>query len=154
MYRGNTLRKDSRKHEDDYAGARKRQHNPYAAMDGRGLRPISPRETNCPKRNPLHDALLLSEFKGHIEKWKKETRHWSSLARILLHPSYMRIIALAGKIPHHEGAKLLLIELAEEPRHWFRALEAVTGENPVRPEYDFDQSVEAWLDYGESHGII
>jgi len=47
-----------------------------------------------------------------------------------------------------------LEELQKEPDHWFEALSAITGEDPVKPEDDFDQAVDAWLEWGRQRRII
>ena len=45
-------------------------------------------------------------------------------------------------------------ELEADPDHWFAALEAITGQNPVKPEYNFDKAVNAWLRWGRERKII
>jgi len=50
--------------------------------------------------------------------------------------------------------KRSLLEIQEEPDHWFAALTAITGEGPVQPQHDFDEAVEAWLEWGRQKGII
>ena len=50
--------------------------------------------------------------------------------------------------------KFILQELATKPYHWFWALESITGENPVHPDDDFDQAVEAWLRWGRERKLI
>ena len=41
-----------------------------------------------------------------------------------------------------------------KPDFWFDALTAFTGENPVDPDCNFDESVDAWLEWGNMKGII
>ncbi len=89
-----------------------------------------------------------------IARWKTDTMHWSSITRMIAHPSYLRIIGLAQYSNNHEVERTLLRELETEPDHWFAALTALTGEDPTRPEYDFDESVNAWLEWGRAKGII
>jgi hypothetical protein len=55
---------------------------------------------------------------------------------------------------NNELERLILEELREDPDHWFDALTAITGENPVREEYDFDEATEAWLEWGRKKGIL
>lgn len=97
---------------------------------------------------------LEKAFREHVNRWKDETGHLSSLARAVAHPSYLRIIGLAKNSKDHQIERLLLHELETDPDHWFDALEAVTGENPVRPEYDFDEALQAWTSWGRENGII
>jgi hypothetical protein len=98
--------------------------------------------------------LPADEFRRHLARWKKETGHLSSLTKAMDHPSYKRIIELAQESSGFEIERLLLNELAIEPDHWFQALTEITGEDPVKPEDDFDAAVSAWLDWGKRKGII
>jgi len=95
-----------------------------------------------------------SRFREHAERWKRETRHWSSVTNMLAHPSYHRIIALTNRFTRREVVRLLLNELQNEPDYWFAALTAITGHDPVRPEDDFDESVNAWIAWGRQEGIL
>ena len=97
---------------------------------------------------------LAEVFREQVDRWKNETGHLSSLIKAVAHPSYLRIIGLAKESSGHEIERLLLRELEVEPDHWFPALAAVTGENPVKPEDDFDQAVAAWISWGKTKGII
>ena len=51
---------------------------------------------------------------------------------------------------------LLLRELARDPDHWFWALEAITGQNPVPAEavVSVATTVEAWLAWGRREGLL
>ncbi len=97
---------------------------------------------------------LRQLFRAEVEQWKKDTQHWSSVTKMLAHPSYLRVVGLSRYSAGSEIERLLLEELGNEPDYWFDALAAVTGENPVRPNYDFDESVNAWLEWGRQKGII
>ncbi len=101
-----------------------------------------------------NNALLTRSFHEQAERWKRETQHWSSVTKMLAHPSYLRIIGLSRLSTGDEIERLLLEELQAEPDFWFDALMAITGENPVPPESDFDASVSAWLEWGKKKGII
>lgn len=105
------------------------------------------------ERRSKHQEILF-ELYTHIKKWKSDTTHWSSIIKMLSHPSYLRIIELAQYFHAHEVVKALLQELATEPDHWFTALTAITGEDPTQPEHDFDEAVNAWLVWGQKKEII
>lgn len=92
------------------------------------------------------------EFERHVSKWKLETGHLSVLAKRTSHESHLRIIALAAK--SREILRLLLLELQSEPDHWFTALRAATGEDPVQEDCDFDQAVEAWMNWARARSIL
>ncbi len=104
-------------------------------------------------RKKEHSPLEES-FREQVDLWKNETAHLSSITKAIAHPSYLRIIGLANRSVNHEIERLLLHELESEPDHWFAALNAITGEDPVRPEDDFDGAVNAWLMWGREKGII
>jgi hypothetical protein len=93
-------------------------------------------------------------FREQAERWKKDTQHWSSVTKMLAHPSYLRIVGLAREATGNEIERLLLEELEAEPDYWFYALTAVTGEDPVQPQDDFDGAVNAWLEWGRRKGYI
>ena len=99
-------------------------------------------------------SFVEREFSRLCEEWKRDTMHWSSMTRMLSHRSYLGIIGLAARADRHEVERLLLEELQREPDHWFDALSAITGEDPVKPEHDFDQAVNAWLEWGRQRRII
>jgi len=94
-----------------------------------------------------HD--LESEFKLQADQWRRETLHTSSLTKMVMHPSYLRIIGMGrGVLP------LLFKELAERPDHWLVALNAITGQDPAPAESTFDEAVGAWLDWGRRHEYL
>jgi hypothetical protein len=104
--------------------------------------------------NRENTGKLAPLFRTQVERWKEDTQLWSSVTKMLAHPSYLRIVGLARESNGTEIERLLLEELELEPDYWFDALSAITGENPVLPEHNFDQSVEAWLRWGRDRGII
>jgi len=88
----------------------------------------------------------------HVAKWKDETANLSSIAKMVLHPSYLRLIALGGRSPNVVG--ILLRELRSEPDYWFEALKAITGEDAATADSDLDESVRLWLEWGTVRGIV
>ena len=105
-------------------------------------------------RRRSKERSLEQSFREHVEHWKDETLHLSSETKAIAHPSYLRIIGLSKDSTGRELERLLLRELESEPDIWFAALSAITGEDPVKSEHDFDESVEAWLAWGRNNGII
>ena len=102
------------------------------------------------EQQPSLDEL----FRRSVEEWKQATGHWSSITKALAHPSYLRVIGLAKVSQDEEIEQLLLRELQDEPDYWFAALTAITGEDPVKPEDDFDSAVASWIEWGRNRGII
>jgi hypothetical protein len=99
---------------------------------------------------------LRYSFREHVERWKNDTQHWSSVAKMIAHPSYLRIVGLAGQAGANEIERWLLQELQAEPDYWFDALNALAGEDedPVPPLDDFDGAVNAWLAWGHRKGLL
>lgn len=90
-------------------------------------------------------------FSACLIKWKKDTAYSSSLSDIVMHPSYQRIIGIGP-----DAVPFILQELAENGGHWFWALQALTGENPVQEE-DFGRikkMKEAWLSWGRARNLV
>lgn len=102
--------------------------------------------------SPENGASRL--FYREADQWKNDTMHWSSVTKMIAHPSYLRIIGLGRMFRQGEIEKLILGELQTDPDHWFDALVAITGENPVRQNDDFDAAVNAWLEWGRQNRII
>lgn len=89
------------------------------------------------------------EFSLLVAQWEKETSLFSSLDKICMHPAYQRIIGMGEKI-----LSLIFGELERNPAHWFWALSAITGENPIQPDQrgNLRKMARAWLDWAKSHG--
>ena len=64
---------------------------------------------------------------------------------------YQQIIGLGPSV-----LPVLVGELAREPDHWFWALEAITGQNPVPAEAvgNVAAMTEAWLAWGRREGLL
>jgi hypothetical protein len=73
---------------------------------------------------------------------------------MLAHPSYLRIVGLARESTGNELERLLLEELKADPDYWFYALAAISGEDPVQPQDDFDGAVNAWLEWEEKKDTL
>jgi hypothetical protein len=87
-------------------------------------------------------------FQEHVKRWRNETGHLSSVAKMTAHLSYLRIIGLG-----RDAVPLILKELKERPDHWLVALNAITGEDPALEGMTFREAVEAWIKWGQSRGL-
>jgi hypothetical protein len=89
------------------------------------------------------------KFQRLAAVWRAETGHLSSITKMFNHPAYQEIIALGQDV-----VPSLLRDLEKEPEHWFAALRAITGAQPVPPEDrgQIDKMVEAWLRWANEHG--
>ncbi len=88
-------------------------------------------------------------FHELVALWKRERGPHSSSARLAEHPAYQQIIRMGPQV-----VPLLLRELETTPDHWFRALHALTGADPV-PEQSRGKVKEmaaAWLSWARTQG--
>lgn len=96
---------------------------------------------------------LLTEgrFRRLAAEWKEQARYLSDSRRMAMLQPYQAIIGMGLAV-----VPLILEELRAEPHHWYWALEAITGDNPVPVDVDGDMSRirEAWLEWGRQQGLI
>ena len=92
---------------------------------------------------------VTARFRRLADQWISDSENFSSVDDMILHPAYQEITGMGPAV-----ISLLIEELDREPNHWFAALHAVTGQNPVAPEDagDVDKMVEAWLEWAEARG--
>ena len=95
-------------------------------------------------------------FQTFAKEWKARKRTSSRAQDIIIHPSYMRIVGM-GK----PAVPFILLQLQAEvrhaePDHWFAALWAITGENPVPPASrgNLVEMAKAWIDWGVARGFL
>lgn len=88
-------------------------------------------------------------FRDLVAKWKADTMYVSSVTQMATHPAYQQIIGMG-----RSALPLLLRELAENGGHWFWALKAITGDDPVPPEDrgNVARMTAAWLAWGRANG--
>jgi hypothetical protein len=98
---------------------------------------------------PSASAELERRFLDLVAAWKRERGPHSSSARLAEHQAYQQIIGMGADV-----IPFLLRELEREPDHWFRALHALTGANPVPSEArgNVREMAAAWLRWGRQQG--
>jgi hypothetical protein len=84
-------------------------------------------------------------------KWERETAHLSSATEMAIHPAYQQIIGMGPT-----AIPFMLAELKIRPGHWFWALKAITGDDPVPPEHRgrVKQMAQDWLGGGKRQGYL
>ncbi|MCI0681853.1 MAG: hypothetical protein L0Y71_07090 [Gemmataceae bacterium] len=92
---------------------------------------------------------LDHRFSQLATRWKHERGPHSSSARLTEHPAYQAIIAMGV-----DAVPLIFRELEREPDHWFRALAALTGADPVPLESrgKIREMADVWLRWGRAAG--
>ena len=99
------------------------------------------------------DTYCLRQFLLLAEQWYEERGVTSSFSKMTSCPSYLRIIGMGPK-----AVPLIISQLKREgrnPDHWFVALQAITGEDPIREEARGNtvSMAQAWLDWAEKNGV-
>lgn len=89
-------------------------------------------------------------FRELARRWREDTETMSSIEDMALHPAYQRIIGMGPAV-----LPLILRELERAPDHWFWALRAITGADPVAPEQrgDIRGMAAAWLAWARREGL-
>lgn len=97
-----------------------------------------------PRKEPHPEEIEL-RFLNLKARWESETAHLSSTIEIVMNSNYQQIIGMGQPV-----IPLLLKDLAQEPKLWFWALHAITGQNPVDPDDAgrVRKMAEAWLAWG------
>ncbi len=92
---------------------------------------------------------IEQKFQRLAAVWRAETAYLSSVTQMVNHPAYQEIIALGQDV-----LPSILRDLAKQPDHWFAALRAITGAQPVPPEDRgrVERMAEAWLRWAKEHG--
>jgi hypothetical protein len=85
-----------------------------------------------------------------VTEWKQATRYTSSMSDLATHPAYQRIIGLGPA-----ALPLILRELRRAPDHWFWALKAITGEDPVpsTARGNLSEMTKVWLRWAAERGL-
>ncbi|WP_199246396.1 hypothetical protein [[Phormidium] sp. ETS-05] len=97
----------------------------------------------------LAPADIEAQFLELASQWRRETVMMSLVQKMSMHPAYQRIIGMGQPV-----VPLILRELEQEADHWFWALQAITGANPVLPEQRgrLTEMADAWIQWGRENG--
>lgn len=92
---------------------------------------------------------LEEQFHDLSTKWREEVAFVSMTDEIVMNMSYQRIIGMGKPV-----IPFILRDLVSTNDHWFWALEALTGENPVAPEDrgNIAKMVSAWVEWANKNG--
>ena len=97
----------------------------------------------------LRNADPQLAFEALASEWKEQVGGSSFVAEKTRHPAYQKIIEMGQVV-----VPFLLRELEQKPTHWFEALKAITGANPIQPEQRgrTKKMAQAWLKWGREQG--
>jgi hypothetical protein len=93
---------------------------------------------------------IAERFDELVRRWREETASLSSTTAQATHAAYQRIIGMGP-----DALLLILRELEDHGGHWFWALRAITGLDPVRAEERGRVSLmrQAWLRWAREQGF-
>lgn len=96
-------------------------------------------------------ADIKDLFEDLKNEWKSKSRYMSNSAQMATVWEYQQIIGLGPQV-----VPFILAELQRETDHWFWALEAIAGVNPVKLEDagNVDRMAAAWSEWGQREGLI
>lgn len=103
-----------------------------------------------PDIHTVESSTIETQFLDLAQQWKAAVALLSSTSAMIAHPAYRAIINLGPPV-----VPLLLRELEQGPVHWFEALHAITGEDPVPPE-DWGKvqaMADAWVRWGRTRRL-
>lgn len=94
---------------------------------------------------------VADQFRTLASRWLSERSRGADVESLTDTPAYRAIIALG-----RPAVPLLLAELGRKVDHWFPALHAITGEDPVPPESQgqMKSMAAAWRRWGQARGYL
>lgn len=101
------------------------------------------------KNRPLLKHGSADKFDRLTKVWRETRNDTGSVNEMCMNAAYQQIIGMG-----EDAVPLILRELEHEVDHWFWALAAVTGANPVPVEQRgrLRMMAEAWLRWGKDQG--
>lgn len=105
--------------------------------------------SHCLTSISIQRSVPATRFAILKREWECDTLHLSSITDMAMHPSYQQIIGMGSS-----AIPLIMAEIKKQPGHWFWALKAITGEDPVLPGQRgrIKEMTEAWLGWGKTQG--
>jgi len=99
---------------------------------------------------PVSRENLIKEFYQLASEWRRDTKYTSSITEICMHPAYQKIIGMGEKV-----LPLIFHDLKQNPSHWFWALNAITGADPIESSQRgrIDQMISSWFKWAKDKGI-
>jgi hypothetical protein len=90
-------------------------------------------------------------FERLARQWRRDTRWLSSTTQISMHPAYQEIIGMGPS-----ALPWIVADLRSSPDHWFWALKAISGQDPVTPQDrgHVDRMKASWLRWAANRGLL
>ncbi len=96
----------------------------------------------------MYKVQLKEKFEYYTSVWTNETMFSSSIHEIINNSAYRSIVGLGKDV-----IPFIIDELKKEDNHWFYALEALTGQNPIKKEHrGFIKLMKSdWIEWAEKN---
>jgi hypothetical protein len=105
------------------------------------------------RKDRMHeiDPELEQKFNRLAEQWRQKTMFMSRAADITADFTYYQIVGLGPAI-----IPLILRQVQGGEGHWFLALRALTGDDPVKAEEagHLAKMAQSWIEWGKRRGLI
>ena len=104
---------------------------------------------SIPLKHVAKEESLPERFERLAASWEEAVAHHSSESSRTRHPAYQEIIALGPPV-----IPLLLRDMERRQGHWFAALVALSGVNPVAASDagKVAKMIQVWLQWGRENG--
>jgi hypothetical protein len=94
-------------------------------------------------------SLAEKKFAELAAQWRKETRHVSSIHERSMNAHYQKIIGMGKAV-----LPFIFHDLQRTHDHWIWALNAIVDNDPAAQAEDFNEAVDAWLNWGMQQGYL
>ncbi len=124
------------------------EQDAYSARKGK----VEPTKFSTDQVDPVRndDPTLETriEFRQLRDEWLHAVAHLSMTRRRIEHPAYQKVIEMGERV-----IPFLIMDMERNQTHWFHALGAITGSQPVPQEMlgRVGEMVEAWVSWGRQH---
>ncbi len=94
---------------------------------------------------------VKEQFQRLATEWRRDTEVLSSVTDMAMLPAYQQIIGMGKSV-----LPLVFRELEARRDHWFWALKAITGTDPVPPDDrgDVHRMAAAWIRWAHEHEFL
>jgi len=105
--------------------------------------------TKFPGPSPVLKAHVVEKFNQLVTEWRKTRNPVGSVLEISSNFAYQKIIGMG-----QDAIPLILRELERSIDHWFWALSAITGENPVAEDHRgrLKPMAQDWFSWAKQQG--
>ena len=132
------------------AGTAREEYEQYVSVAARDATATEAPYYDAPEGSTVANELAR-RFRQFATTWKNETGMYSVDTRKVAHPAYLKIVGMGSEV-----IPLIFQDLEEHGGHWYQALEALLGFNPMDGigGLSIRELKTMWLDWGRQHGYL